>query len=719
MTKKQLVISFISCLVCLTGRAQIPASLTGNYINRETNNWEYGFFERFAIYDCDFWEYASVKQQGAKTKIVLQKDSRTLSLEVKQKKDGSLTVTNGQNRREYVRMTGVSYPKYQTKDTASFPRPQFRRDSATITGYLHNFNTVPEQFKAEYGKNFFEVHLSDFASDDEINLRSAIDSSGRFSITVPVVNTQEITLDRWRLGRNIVLSPNDRIFVFAEMNDFLPHGTDANVLVTRARDKQIIFMGDNARLNNELAMLKDAGLHINYQEDPDDCATDMDFLRKCEDFHTRRMQHLNGFIEDYPAVSAKFVLFNNISEKYRFASDLMNLQSYYYFKGKAFRRYQEGYMDYVNQNFSPYGDSREAYMLAPDYRSFLRNYIAYPKERSRRTSVTLNQIFEALEKENAVTPEIRQYVEDVNAYVKIADSLAREPSPVAPKEQLLHTDRNRYEDLDLRLDMEPDSVKRANLKQSVNALIAKINSDRLISETAASLIESAFFGYELAYADSMIQDPFIKEYRIAVLYHERFEDEHKPLHPRDRTVFDERIATPLLREHLLSANDYYNELNAMSMEGEESLKNTGHLTGIYDADAILEQLIEPYRGKVIYLDFWGTWCAPCREFMKLVAPVKEHFEDRDVIFMYLASNSPERTWKNMIKEMNLTGKQIVHYRLPDFQQSLLETRFSINEFPTYMIIDREGKIIDPKAPWPLHDKRLISALEKALEKVLE
>jgi hypothetical protein len=275
--EKKFISGICFYMVCLIDQAQIPVSLTGNWINKETNKWEYGFFEQFAIYDCDFWEYASIRKQGTKTKIVLQKDSQTLYLEVKQKKNGNLTVKNGQSR-EYIRMTGVSYPKYKTKDTASFPQPQFRRDSATITGYLHNFNAIPEKFKAEYGKNYFEVHLSDFASDDEIDLRSTIDSLGRFSITIPVVNTQKITLDRWRLGRDIVLSPNDKIFVFAEMNDFLPHDTDANLWVTRARDKQIFFMGDNARLNNELAQFKDIGLHINYQEDPADCATDMDFL---------------------------------------------------------------------------------------------------------------------------------------------------------------------------------------------------------------------------------------------------------------------------------------------------------------------------------------------------------------------------------------------------------------------------------------------------------
>ncbi|MDR1337316.1 MAG: hypothetical protein LBK22_10860, partial [Tannerella sp.] len=53
---------------------QVPTSLIGNWIETQSNRWEYGFYEQFAVYDCAFWDYSAVQQKGKITKITLQKD---------------------------------------------------------------------------------------------------------------------------------------------------------------------------------------------------------------------------------------------------------------------------------------------------------------------------------------------------------------------------------------------------------------------------------------------------------------------------------------------------------------------------------------------------------------------------------------------------------------------------------------------------------------------
>jgi thiol-disulfide isomerase/thioredoxin len=116
---------------------------------------------------------------------------------------------------------------------------------------------------------------------------------------------------------------------------------------------------------------------------------------------------------------------------------------------------------------------------------------------------------------------------------------------------------------------------------------------------------------------------------------------------------------------------------------------------------------------VIYVDFWGTWCAPCRENMKLMPTIKEELADREVIFMYFANNSPEQSWKSVIKEMGLTAPNVVHYRLPDEQEALIERYFSIDSFPTYLLVDRQGNVLDRDAPDPRDKNRLFKALDNA------
>ena len=92
---------------------------------------------------------------------------------------------------------------------------------------------------------------------------------------------------------------------------------------------------------------------------------------------------------------------------------------------------------------------------------------------------------------------------------------------------------------------------------------------------------------------------------------------------------------------------------------------------------------------------------------------KEEFErlaPYDVIFLYLANNSDEESWKNVIKEYDVTSENVVHYNLPNEQQSAVENFLKVNQYPTYRLIDRNGNLLDVNA-----DPRNLDALENLLK----
>ena len=64
--------------------------------------------------------------------------------------------------------------------------------------------------------------------------------------------------------------------------------------------------------------------------------------------------------------------------------------------------------------------------------------------------------------------------------------------------------------------------------------------------------------------------------------------------------------------------------------------------------------------------------------------------------------------------MDLSGENVVHYRLPDEQQSMIERKFPVQRFPTYMLIDKQGNIVNDRAPGPDRKNNLLSAIEKLL-----
>ena len=123
-----------------------------------------------------------------------------------------------------------------------------------------------------------------------------------------------------------------------------------------------------------------------------------------------------------------------------------------------------------------------------------------------------------------------------------------------------------------------------------------------------------------------------------------------------------------------------------------SLRPSTDVEGMSDGEKILRKLIEPYQGKIIYLDVWGTWCAPCRENLKDSWRVREALKDYDIVYLFLANNSSDEAWKSVISEYNLTGPNCVHYNLPEDQQSAIERYIGVNGYPTYKLIDKQGVI---------------------------
>jgi peroxiredoxin len=119
------------------------------------------------------------------------------------------------------------------------------------------------------------------------------------------------------------------------------------------------------------------------------------------------------------------------------------------------------------------------------------------------------------------------------------------------------------------------------------------------------------------------------------------------------------------------------------------------------------------RGKVVYLDFWGTWCPPCLVEMNSYShALKEQFAGRDVVFVYISVGDAEEKWQRVLAARHLLSANAVHLRQPKDGQTAFD--YQINTFPTYWLIDRAGRIIDRQAPRPSEGAKAVAAIERAL-----
>lgn len=125
----------------------------------------------------------------------------------------------------------------------------------------------------------------------------------------------------------------------------------------------------------------------------------------------------------------------------------------------------------------------------------------------------------------------------------------------------------------------------------------------------------------------------------------------------------------------------------------------------------LKTLVNTYPDKVIYLDFWAPWCAPCMKEMPHAAKVKKELAGKEVIFVYLGSQCDEGAWQTTIADKKIEGE---HYLLTKKQYAHLSEIFGKSSLPLYVLIDKNGNIVDKNAPRPSTGDKIIELIEKHL-----
>lgn len=113
-----------------------------------------------------------------------------------------------------------------------------------------------------------------------------------------------------------------------------------------------------------------------------------------------------------------------------------------------------------------------------------------------------------------------------------------------------------------------------------------------------------------------------------------------------------------------------------------------------DRGRVVRDIVTPYTGKVILLDFWGTFCGPCRAAIERSAEQRQRnldHPDFKMIFITGENDSPEDSYNEYVAK-NLAGETT--HRLSNSDFNRLRDLFKINGVPHYVLIGRDGKILN-------------------------
>lgn len=181
--------------------------------------------------------------------------------------------------------------------------------------------------------------------------------------------------------------------------------------------------------------------------------------------------------------------------------------------------------------------------------------------------------------------------------------------------------------------------------------------------------------------DSLWQDMLLAERASRSL------SKYMPMTAKERMTVDS-ISSPDLRQLFLMRNGRIE--SELASELEAAKKKAGYTVVEVEksitADSLLQVITRPYRGKMVLIDMWNTWCGPCMRAMKSLKPLKE--ELKEVVYLYIADEtSPEGKWKVTIPD--IPG---IHCRISNEQSKALAKLYEYPGIPTYFVVNREGDI---------------------------
>ena len=102
-----------------------------------------------------------------------------------------------------------------------------------------------------------------------------------------------------------------------------------------------------------------------------------------------------------------------------------------------------------------------------------------------------------------------------------------------------------------------------------------------------------------------------------------------------------------------------------------------------------------YKGQILLINFWATWCKPCIEEFPYENEIVEQFAGKPVKVLNIGIDSEEERWRNMINKYGLKSDNII---ARDTWNDKLSKDFDINGLPHSVLVDWNGKIVQNKCP---------------------
>ncbi len=642
----------------------------------KTGEWLIGLTEDKLIYDCKVWGIASMDENDGAYSIRVNNGLDSLDISIGTENDGKRTISIDGKPFDCSLISGWCLPDYPEKDTCTTIADNHYQegDSVTVIGWVKPKKGLFGGSGTKNGKEVTVFLTANILTGENPTYTVPIDNYGQFVLRIPIENTTSFCLkigqDSPDIAATVVAEPNETYFM---MKDYDQGKT--------------LFMGKNVRLQNEV--------NAHHVLTPFYGATKlekigniMNILDSIKKNTKATLQELDDVCREHPTLSERYRTYTRnyiLAQNAYFLTQGMYTQPNYELPKEYIKAVDEEYWKEFDEPYT---------MSAYEFSHFLNDYGNYLWTKANDkidNTITMMNILETAEKDGLfkLTSKDRQAI-------RLYDEV--------------------YPAYQEKRQTTPDS-----LREAVDEEFGRNDFVKTVLEIQARNPEYGDYSFQKFYLrlmEQMVKDidahgisEKAKDILLCRQLYNNINGNRRALNKELIALAEEHIHTPAALHAVYAINDRYEQLGNRKLSNADNLKSNDNVKGMSDGEKILRKIIEPYKGKLILVDIWGTWCGPCKQRLQHSQEEYERLKDFDLVYLYLCNRSSDESWKNVIKEYKIEGDNVVHYNLPQDQQTAVEYFIGVNGYPTYKLIDRDGTVLNVNAD-PIDLDALAGLLEK-------
>jgi len=691
-------------------KSLLPKELDGNWFNKTTGDWEFGFYDKQVVYKNKLWSYSFPKGKKLSNSIKLTGNGVTFDVFYKTTTPGNILLgLSVQSLKEYSNNATEAQKKKPANDKP-YELPVFKLDSATYSGYIKDYTP-------RIGVKTLSVHIDDIITGQQNTYLIRIAENGFFSTKLPIYYPHFCWVRSSIYNGSVFLEPGKEVFQLLGTSDQL-------------------FMGESAKINSDMSELSKIR-NFDYR-DMQSKILDMSpiqYKAYCKSFESKDMNALDSLMKTN-TISAKAYQVMKMNFEYGSASNKMY---YEYYWESAYR--EKNKIPRTERTLPVKSDSLTAQyfnfinnesvndplaVLSTSYYSYI-NQLKYLDILHVTNSFTWNAIKIASDLEKSgytLTNSEKSLIEKTKELDLIQNSAeekkynekyAQRTTDFFKKyqENITQLYKNNpkadfttfgayFKENKIKLTDDEDTLMKTIIEHSNSESIHKIGKWYTAygdSLTAFRTRHESFVNDQFAEIRNKSREESLKnifnvqpglgsDIMLAQDNCRNILEELSPVSPKKLQTIQQQFVTPFIADYIEVCN------NQAIAKLEANKKKTGFVvngTPKTEADKIFDAIIKKYKGKVIYVDFWATWCGPCRSGIEQIKPLKEELAGKDIVFVYITNpTSPQSTWSNMIPDIK--GE---HYRVSNDEWNFLSAMFNFSGIPHYVLVGKTGEIINP------------------------